>query len=95
MQDFSPRFVRSPVPKKGLTQRWRVLIYNNNFHRGDDVLSWLVKATGCDAPLAIRICEVCEEDGRAVCYTGSKEDCQRIGDALRSHGLQIELDDFY
>lgn len=95
MQEFSPRLIRSSKPKPGLVRRWRVLIYNNNFHRADDVVSWLMKYTACDDPLAIEICEVCQEDGRAVCFTGTKQECTEVSRGLRSRGLQIEIDDFY
>ena len=91
MAKFSPRLVRSAPQTR---RRWRVLIYNNHFHRFDDVVSWLMEHTGHDKEQIVEICAVCEEDGRAVCLLGSRVRCHEVASALRLHGLQVEVDDF-
>jgi hypothetical protein len=96
MAKFSPRFERTEGPKPAQGRRkWRVILYNNNFHRLENVLQWLQEATGCSEDLAVEVCGVCQEDGRAVCYQGSRAKCHDIAATLRLHGLQVEVDDFF
>lgn len=91
MAKFSPRLVpTTPLSRR----RWRVLIYNNHFHRRTEVVKWLQEATEQGPEQVEEICSVCEEDGRAVCFLGSKSRCHEVASALRLHGLQVEVDDF-
>lgn len=91
MAKFSPRLVPTTPSSR---RRWRVLIYNNHFHRFEDVVKWLQEATEHSRELIEEICSVCEEDGRAICFVGSKARCHEVASTIRSHGLQVEVDDF-
>ena len=98
MAKFSPRFARSEdagPTTSGARRKWRVLLYNNNFHRLNDVVAWLQSATGCKEEFALEICGVCQEDGRSICYQGSRAKCHEIASSLRLRGLQVEVDDFF
>lgn len=91
MAKFSPRLVRgTPLSRR----RWRVLIYNNHFHRFDDVVAWLQEATEQEHQQILEICRVCEEDGRAICFLGSKAACHEVAASIRRRGLQVEVDDY-
>lgn len=95
MPKFSPKLVRSggaDAPRG--RRKWRVLLYNNHFHRFDDVVLWLQRSTGCDASFGEEICQVCQEDGRAVCFVASRAKCHEVASTLRLKGLQVEVDDF-
>lgn len=72
---------------------WRVILYNDNHHKFDDVVLWIQKATGCSHEVATQITHTAHTQGRAVCYEGTKEKCHKVAGYLRSHGLQVEVDD--
>jgi len=94
MSQFSPE-VNSPKgdnpPEKA---RWRVILYNDNRHKFDDVVQWLQDYAGLDDKFAMKICHVCQEQGRAVCFQHSKDACHEVAAKLRSQGLQVEVDDY-
>lgn len=94
MSHFSPELGASDEKAKSPEGRWRVILYNDNRHKLDDVATWLKEAAGCDSEFAFKICHVCQDQGRAVCFQGSKQDCHEVTAALRLHGLQVEVDDF-
>ena len=93
MGRFSPELDKSEAPKNA-EKNWRVILYNNNRHKFDDVVTWLQDTAGCDMKFAIKICHVCENQGRAVCFQGDKAACHEVATTLRSHGLQVEVDDY-
>ena len=94
MSHFSPELSSSESKEKSESRRWRIILYNDNRHKFDDVLSWLQDNAGCSAEFAIEICDICQSQGRAVCFQGEKLACQEVAAALRTHGLQVEVDDF-
>ncbi|GMU57060.1 MAG: ATP-dependent Clp protease adaptor protein ClpS [Candidatus Xenobia bacterium] len=75
-------------------RNWRVILYNDNVHKADDVVLWLQKATGCSLQCAEMVMLTAHTTGRAVCFEGEKEDCQKVARYLRGQGLQVEVDDF-
>lgn len=93
MSNFSPELTPSAAGRSG-AKRWRVILYNNNFHRLDDVVAWLQETTGCGEEFAALICNTCHEQGRAVCFQESKEKCHQVASSLRLRGLQVEVDDY-
>lgn len=72
---------------------WRVILYNDDVHLFEDVVLWVQKATGCALHVAEQITLTAHNTGRAVCYEGEKEECQRVAGSLRNHGLQVEVDE--
>jgi ATP-dependent Clp protease adapter protein ClpS len=94
VSQFSPEVNSSQEKKSSKTAKWRVILYNDNRHKGDDVIDLLRDIAGCSADFAIKICHVCEDQGRAVCFQGDKATCHEVTRALRSHGLQVEVDDY-
>ncbi len=94
VSQFSPE-VGSPESKRpARPKRWRCIIYHDNRYKFDEVVTWLQDLVGCKPEFAIRVCDVCQNQGRAVCFQGSKERCHEITAALRSRGIQAEVDDF-
>lgn len=94
MSHFSPELGSPKKKKPSEKARWRVILYNDNRHKFDDVVTWLKENAGCDSEFAIKICHVCQDQGRAVCFQGSKLACHEVASALRNRGLQVEVDDF-
>ena len=71
---------------------WQVILYNDNHNKLDNVVLWLQKATGCNHQDATQVVMTCHNNGRAVCFGGDKEKCQRVAGYLRGKGLQVEVD---
>ena len=93
VSQFSPELGESGSSRTS-GERWRVILYNDNRHKFDEVVSWLQDTAGCASEFAIKICHVCQDQGRAVCFQGSKQACRQVTTTLRAHGLQVEVDDF-
>ena len=60
---------------------------NHNF---DEVETILQKATGCSLEKAEAIAMEVHITGRAVCYSGSQEECERVAKIITSIRLQVE-----
>ena len=71
---------------------FRVILYNDEYHSMDEVILQLQKATGCDMEKAIDIMLEAHTKGRAVCYQGGRDDCQKVCRVLREIRLQCEVD---
>lgn len=71
---------------------YRVIIYNDAWHSVDEVVLQLQKATGCDLQKAATIMWEAHTTGRAICYQGERDDCQRVARILREIRLQVEVD---
>lgn len=94
VSNFSPELTRASRPPRSGNQRWRVILYNNNFHRLNDVVVWLQDATGYEREFNLKVCHTCHDLGRAVCFQGSRERCHDVVADLRRRGLQVEVDDY-
>lgn len=94
MGPFSPELTERKSKKSSTTSRWRVILYNDSRHKFDDVVGWLQKYAEYHSEFAIEVCHVCEEQGRAICFLGPRDECHRVTNALRGHGLQAEVDDY-
>jgi ATP-dependent Clp protease adaptor protein ClpS len=71
---------------------WIVILYNDDHHDFDEVILQLQKATGCDQNTAVAIAFEAHNTGRAVAYTGTEEECERVAGVLRQIRLQVETD---
>jgi len=71
---------------------WIVILYNCECHSFDDVIEILQKATGCSAEKGLAIALEVHTRGRAICFSGSKEECDRVADIISSIRLQVETD---
>ena len=70
---------------------WRVVLYNDNFNRRDDVVLWLQKATGCNLQSAEHIMMTAHTTGRAICFSGGKDKCAQVAAYLQGKTLQVEI----
>ena len=78
-------------PSKG-GSGYRVILYNDDHTPMDAVVEQLIKATQCGLAEAVKIMTEAHYKGRAVCYKGSREKCQRVARILREIRLQCEVD---
>ena len=74
------------------TGPWVVILYNDDYHGFDEVILQVQKATGCSLEEAVWITEEAHTTGRAIAYTGTQEECDRVAGVLRLIRLQVETD---
>lgn len=77
---------------EALDSPWVVILYNDDWHPYDQVVFQLQKATGYSLEKAVWITHEAHTTGRAVAYTGSLEECERVARILRDIRLQVETD---
>jgi hypothetical protein len=71
---------------------WIVILYNDDWHTFEDVEMILQKATGCSLEQANAIAWKVHTQGRAICFSGSKEECDRVAAIIATIRLQVETD---
>ena len=74
------------------TSSHRVILYDDDWHPIDEVISQVRKATGYDLDRVVAIVIEAHTEGRAICYRGSRDECQRVARVLREIRLQVEVD---
>lgn len=77
---------------KDISGPWVVILYNCDCHTFDDVIEILIKATNCTAEKALGIAIEVDSKGRAICFDGSREECERVAGIIASIRLQVETD---
>jgi ATP-dependent Clp protease adapter protein ClpS len=75
-----------------LDNPWVVILYNDDWHPINQVVFQIQKATGYSLEKAAWITHEAHTTGRAVTYTGSLEECERVARVLRDIRLQVETD---
>jgi ATP-dependent Clp protease adapter protein ClpS len=71
---------------------WIVILYNDDYHDFAEVILQVQKATGCSLEEAWRITDEAHTTGRAIAYSGTMEECERVAAVLRQIRLQVETD---
>ncbi len=71
-----------------------VILYNDDYHDMGEVAFQIQKATGCDEMTALDIMFEAHSRGRAICFTGSEGECEKVAGVLRQIRLQVETDRF-
>lgn len=75
-----------------LDSPWVVILYNDDWHPYDQVVFQVQKATGYSLEKAVWITHEAHTTGRAIAYTGTLEECERVAGVLRQIRLQVETD---
>ena len=68
------------------------ILYNDDFHVFEDVVHMVGLATGKSFIDAYVITLEAHNNGRAICYSGEKKDCEKVAETLRGAGLIVEVD---
>ncbi len=69
-----------------------VILYNCDCHSFDEVIGQLQKAAGHSLEKALEIAVEAHVRGRAIAYTGTSDECERVAAILRAIRLQVETD---
>lgn len=75
-----------------LDDPWRVILYNDDIHTFDEVITQLIKATGCTTAEAEAYAWEVHSRGKAAVFEGSFEDCFRVQGVLREIQLVTEIE---
>lgn len=71
---------------------WRVILYNDDIHTFDEVITQVVKATGCTSEQAEQYAWQVHTTGKAAVYEGTIEECLRVQGVLREIQLVTEIE---
>jgi ATP-dependent Clp protease adaptor protein ClpS len=71
-----------------------VILYNDDFHSIDEVVLQVQKAAGVSMHEAFEITMEAHSEGRAVCYSGDIESCEKVAGVLREIRLTVEIDHY-
>lgn len=74
-----------------LEKSWMVILFNDDFHSFDEVITQLQKATGCSLEMAEHIAVTAHNDGEAIAFTGDREKCEIVANILEEIKLRTEL----
>ncbi|HET8759892.1 MAG TPA: ATP-dependent Clp protease adaptor ClpS [Nitrospiria bacterium] len=88
----APTRQEQPALGDSVGDRFRVILYNDDVHAFDDVVRQVQRATGVSTEEAFAITLQAHEAGRAVCYVGSSDACDKVAGILREIALHVEID---
>ncbi len=69
----------------------RVILYNDNYHTFDEVISQLRKATGCSHERAEAHAWEVHTAGKSIVYDGSMGECLRVSSVLEEIALHTQI----
>jgi len=76
----------------GTTLASKVILFNDDIHTFDKVISQLIKATGCSSERAEQLAMEVHSKGKAVVYEGDIPDCMRVSSILEEIGLHTQIE---
>ena len=71
---------------------WNVILYNDNVHSFEEVILQVRKAAGVSIEKAVEITLEAHHKGRAICFSGSIENCTKVANILKEIRLHVEID---
>lgn len=71
---------------------WSVILYNDEHHPIDAVILQVQKATGASLQAAFEITMTAHTKGRAVCFSGTMKECERVANILKEIDLIVEIE---
>lgn len=70
---------------------WRVILYNDEIHTFDEVITQIIKATGCSQSKAEKLTLKVHNEGKATVFEGSFEECFKVNGVLKEIQLITEI----
>lgn len=70
---------------------WHVIVFNDEIHTFEEVITQIIKATGCSHSRAEELTLQVHHTGKAGVYDGEFEDCLRVQGVLREIQLVTEI----
>lgn len=85
----APGAVKEVAQTKG--EGWAVILFNDDVHSFDEVITAIIKATGFDVDAAVAITMRAHNNGKAVVLITDKAEAERVASVLRTAKLTVEL----
>lgn len=85
LEEIQDDEVRTQEPAK-------VILFNDNIHTFDEVISQLIKATGCSSARAEALAWEVHTQGKAVVYDGPMDRCLKVSGVLEEIGLHTTIE---
>jgi ATP-dependent Clp protease adapter protein ClpS len=76
----------------GTDEPAKVILFNDNIHSFDEVISQLIKAIHCDSERAEQIAWEVHTKGKACVYEGEMPECLRVSGVLEEIGLHTQIE---
>ena len=70
----------------------KVILFNDEIHTFEEVISQLIKATGCSTEKAEQFAWEVHTKGKACVYTGEMPECLRVSNVLEEIGLHTQIE---
>ncbi|TVR31841.1 MAG: ATP-dependent Clp protease adaptor ClpS [Balneolaceae bacterium] len=70
---------------------WKLILYDDDIHTFDEVINQLLKALGCTLARAEELTLKVHNDGKALVFEGSFEECLKINSVLQEIQLITEI----
>jgi ATP-dependent Clp protease adapter protein ClpS len=77
--------------KESLDTPWRLILYDDDIHTFDEVINQLIKALGCSTAKAEKLTLKVHNEGKALVFEGSFEECLKINSVLQEIQLITEI----
>ncbi|MFO7526462.1 MAG: ATP-dependent Clp protease adaptor ClpS [Ignavibacteriaceae bacterium] len=74
-----------------ITQSSRVVLYNDNWHTFDEVITQLIKAVKCTYEQARGFAFEVHVKGKAIVYSGSLKNCLKVTSILEEIALHTQI----
>lgn len=74
-----------------ITNPWRLILFDDDIHTFEEVISQLMKATGCSLSEAEDKTWKVHNEGKALVHEGEFEECLRIDGVLKEIQLVTEI----
>jgi ATP-dependent Clp protease adapter protein ClpS len=78
--------------KEELGNPWQVVLFNDEVHSFDEVILQIQKATGYSLERATELTLRVHNNGKAVVFIGSKEDCEKVSGVLKQIQLIVQVE---
>jgi len=77
--------------ESSLDEPWHVILFNDDIHTFEEVITQLIKATGCSHGRAEDLAWTVHTKGKADVFAGTFEECLRVEGVLAEIGLVTEI----
>ncbi len=92
---MGPTVVADPAVTKRVEEEhaspWNVILYNDDHHTINEVVLQVQKATGASLQTAFEITMEAHTKGKAICFSGTPDECQQVAAVLREIKLTVEI----
>lgn len=87
-----PEVLDDVISNDDVTYSSKVILFNDDWHTFDEVISQIVKATGKSFDKAQDLTHQVHNDGKAVVYDGDMSDCLKVSSILEEISLHTQIE---